>query len=282
MILHKYYDSYGLGTLKNLELKANVPSGFNDPFEFLPKNIGKWTLVQSKRYLKNKKFTEGTFRELKRLGIVKNKIEFKLRLKNDKNTSAKLLSDRFTEEYIWEMILRMRRKADEIARIICFSSEETTETEQILLWSHYTNGHRGMRFHFDSELLIEATDKLEKIDYDRIRPEFDSTLEPTSPQFQNLLMKSFRTKSEVWEYEKEYRLFVFPTKCISKNIKNEIMYFVIFNPISLFRIDLGVNCSKQTQEDILTELQKPDKSHIKLYRAKINREEYKLDYVAIN
>ena len=67
MILQKYYNNYGLDTLNNLELKANVPSGFNDPFEFLPKNTGKWTLAQSKRYLKNKNFTEGTFQVLKRL-----------------------------------------------------------------------------------------------------------------------------------------------------------------------------------------------------------------------
>lgn len=282
MILHKYYNNYGFDTLKNLELKANVPSGFNDPFEFLPKNIGKWTLAQSKRNLKNKNFTEGTFQELKRLGIVKNKKDFKARLKRDIDIFAKLLSDRFSEENIWDIILRMRKKADEIARIICFSSEETNELEEILLWSHYTDGHCGMRFHFDSEILIESNDKLEKIDYDPTRAEFDSTLEPTSVKFQSLLMKSFRTKSKVWEYEKEYRLFVFPTKCIAKDIKNKTMYFVKFNPNSLVRIDLGVNCSNQMRDDILTEIKKPDKSHIKLYRSKINPEKYKLDYVEIN
>ena len=95
-------------------------------------------------------------------------------------------------------------------------------------------------------------------------------------------MKSFRTKSKVWEYEKEYRLFVFPMKCIPRNVQNETIYFLKFNSRSLIRIDLGVNCSKKMQDNILTEIQKPDKSHIKLYCAKINPEEYKLDYVAIN
>ena len=190
MILHKYYNNFGLKTLETMEIKVNVPSKFNDPFEFLPRNVGKWTLTQSKRYLKNKKYSENIFQELKKLGIVKNKKEYKLKIKKDINLIVKLMSNLFNEEYIWNMILRLRSQADKLTRIICFSSEEATELEQILLWSHYTDGHCGMRFHFDSELLVESSDKLEKVDYDIIRPDFDATLEPTSPKFQNLLMKS--------------------------------------------------------------------------------------------
>jgi hypothetical protein len=282
MILHKYCNNFGLDTLINLEMKANIPSGFNDPFEFLPKSIGKWNLTQSKNLLMKKNFNDGIFQELRKLGILMNKKEFKIKLKKDINTFAKLLSNKFSEEHIWNMILRMRDKADEITRIICFSSEETDEMEQILLWSHYTDKHCGIRFHFDTELLVESDDKLEKINYSLVRPTFDSTLEPTSIQFQNQLMESFRTKSKVWEYEKEYRLFVFPTKCCSKIIKNEKMFFLKFNPKSLVRVDLGVNSTKPTEQVILTEINKNEKSHIKVFRAKINSEKYKLDCIKIN
>lgn len=282
MILHKYYNKFGLDTLINLEIKVNIPSGFNDPFEFLPKNPVKLSLQQAKKYLKNKSFNEELFQEYKRHGIIKNKKEFKVTLKQNKYRFAELISNKFTEEYFWNLIIRMRAKEDEISRIACFSSEEANEMEQILLWSHYTDKHSGMRFHFNSELLVNPHEKLIKVNYELFRPILDTTLDQASIQFQQQLLESFHTKLKVWEYEKEYRWFVFPTKCISKIVNGENMFFHKFDPKSLIRIDIGVNCSKSTEDVLLNEIEITEKSYIKVFRAKINPEEYKLDYIEIN
>ncbi len=56
MILHKYLDKFGFETLSSLELKFNIPSKFNDPFEFLPKPINDWTRSNIKNTLNQKIF----------------------------------------------------------------------------------------------------------------------------------------------------------------------------------------------------------------------------------
>lgn len=282
MILHKYFDKYGLDTLVNLEMKAGIPSGFNDPFEFLPRNINKWNNAQSKRKLKDKKFTEEVYQVLKKTGHFKNKKEFKSKLKTDKELFCELLTNQFGEEKIWGMIKRSREYADKITRITSFSSEETTKLDQILMWAHYTEKHQYLRFHFDSEKLIGKGDTIEKMNYSSVRPEINLTLELKSPAFLNQLKISMITKSIAWKYENEYRLFVFPNNCTTRNINNQKMYFYKFDPKALLRIDFGINCSESTRKNVLEEIEKPEKSHIKVYDAILNHKEYTFDYTSIN
>ncbi len=206
--------------------------------------------------------------------MVKNKKEFKAKLVQD-NTAEKFMNG-FNPNKIWEIIQNMKKKADEITRITCFSSELKNELDQILMWSHYTNKHTGFRFHFDSDLLVKKDETLVPVKYSKDRVGFKISLSPNSHLFNKQMNDLLITKSEAWSYESEYRLFVFPQNCINKIINNEKMYFVKFNPASLVRIDLGLFCNKT--ESILTELKRNELKHIRLYKSTINQQEFKLDY----
>lgn len=277
MILHKYLDKYGLESLHSLELKYNIPSKFNDPFEFLPRPINDLNSRNVKKTFKSKDFQRIVYPHLKNQGLVKNKKEFKTKLKLDE-VVRKFINASDTND-IWKIIQNMKRDADEITRITCFSSELKCEMDEILMWSHYTDRHYGYRFHFDSNLLVKNDETLIPVKYSKERVSLKMSLSPKDYNFNRQLKELFITKSEAWLYESEYRLFVFPQNCINKTINNEQMFFVKFNPASLIRIDLGLLCNEQ--ENVLKELKRKELNHIQLFKATLNQQEYKLNYVQL-
>lgn len=277
MILHKYLDKFGIENLRCLELKYNIPSKFNDPFEFLARPVNDWNSSNVKKKFKSKDFQNVVYPYLKSQGLVKNKKEFKVKLKQD--TIAKKFIDGFDMNEIWKIIQNIKKNADKITRLTCFSSKLKCELDEILMWSHYTDKHSGFRFHFDSDLLVKKDETLIPVKYSKERSPLKLSLSPNDYNFNNQFKDLLITKSEAWSYESEYRLFVFPQNCENKSINNEIMFFVKFNPDSLIRIDLGLFCNKQ--EQVKEELKRKELNHISLFKATLNQQEYKLDYVQV-
>jgi len=281
MILHKYLDCNGINAIIKSQLKVSLPSSFNDPFEFLPRNEKEWDDAKAKKYLKDKDYMNILYLELKRLKKVKNKKEFKRKLVEERKLFISLIKNRFDNNHFWQIIKNMKIKSNEIARMICFSSEEAEETEQILLWSHYTAKHSGFRIHYEADLLKDGMNKLEKVIYSGVRSSIDSTLDPTSTEFQTQLKESFITKSKIWGYEKEYRLFIDPNKCIETVDKGHKSFYYYYNPTSIKRIDFGINCPEGVQLLIIHYIEQ-SKYDIKLFRCTMNPDEYKFDYLSVN
>ena len=188
MILHRYLDEYGLNSLSDCELKVSIPSEFNDPFEGLPKDTGTWTRNKTKRKLFNRNNIDEVYQTLKSQGSVLNKKVFKKRL--DKKALIDNLLNKYNSGLMWEGIQKLKAKGDDVWRIICFASSETTELDQILLWSHYTNKHKGIRFHFDSTKLLYNSFEIKKIVYSTERSSIDTTLEPNSLQFGTQILQN--------------------------------------------------------------------------------------------
>jgi len=276
MILHKYLDKYGIEVIRTLELKFNIPSKFNDPFEFLPRAINDWTIRTMKRKLKSKDFQSKLYFYFKSNNLVKNKKEFKAKL--NQNNIAEGLIEGYKPEKIWKIIREMKHKADAVTRLTCFSSELKCEMDEILMWSHYSEKHSGFRFHFDSDLLVEKGERLLPVKYSKERAGFKLSLSLNHNLFSKQVHDVLITKSESWSYESEYRLFVFPQNCISKFKDGQTIYFKKFSPASLIRIDLGLFCDDNTMEMTLDELKKDELKHIHLYKSLIDQQEFKLDY----
>ncbi|MCK9635009.1 MAG: DUF2971 domain-containing protein [Methylobacter tundripaludum] len=106
------------------------------------------------------------------------------------------------------------------AKITCFSEDPRIT----LMWSHYSNYHRGICLGFRRKKLEEVS-KLYKVKYNQ--------RVPTTPQNATLLEKSikgFQTKSKEWEYEKEWRIISF-----------EESSFISLPPNSISHVIYGVN-----------------------------------------
>ena len=75
--------------------------------------------------------------------------------------------------------------------------------DDLLMWAHYADSHRGVCFQFDSgsEFLRDAM----QVTYQRSRPLIDPTMDTPN----EMLERGLLTKSEHWKYEREWRLIAY-------------------------------------------------------------------------
>jgi len=202
--IYKYtsINKYLFESLIRGELWFSSPSDFNDPFDSsLPIDF----LIESY------KRTEGweTNRDL----IVNEQA----RIVQPLNFSAKL------EE--------LRKKVG----VCCFSSVN----DNLIMWSHYANHHKGLLLKFDVAELGKHFNQIERVAYtDKICPvDYDS---PPEKLLTTLLTK----KSTHWKTEKEIRIVV----------ENKGNYR--FPPIALKEIKFGLRCDNHQQTDIIQLIKK--------------------------
>jgi hypothetical protein len=212
MIIYKYRDwkdSNHKKVLNNLELFFSSPKSLNDPFDSkirfdLPSDL------------------DNASENLKIKGIppefIKNYI-----LIRDKNES---LSSKDEDILI-----------DKIG-IISFSKT----WKNILLWSHYSNNHKGFCVGFNADLLSFEKTKKRDVEYP-----FDNKYPIIEPREENLETKFF-TKSLDWKYEEEYRIvkiFEELTECDALIRKES------FPKEALAEVYLGLEMEENHKQEIL-------------------------------
>jgi hypothetical protein len=85
--------------------------------------------------------------------------------------------------------------------IACFSEV----VDNILMWAHYADGHRGFCLEFDTKNMHFS--KAFPVTYSDFLPTMHLTKVLIQEDDDNNLMDMITTKSSLWSYEKEWRLF---------------------------------------------------------------------------
>lgn len=252
--LHKYRnwrDENHRKILSDNELFLSSADLFNDPFDSsLPFQYDKKQLTEVyilKKLIQLERRNYPNFDYKKCLGIAKEKI-----LQND-----------FTSDEYWKNRNEEFQKwmTDKFG-ICCFSSKN----DDLLMWSHYADSHKGLCVGFDSYQLFEATNgAIRKVQYSQNFPKvamFHRGFEWLDPLI--------NTKSKHWKYEDEYR--------ISKiYAAREI---VNFNDSAIKEVVLGCKIDKNAREEIIS-IVKGKSSFISLFDCVLNNKEFKLDIVPI-
>ncbi|MES2557205.1 MAG: DUF2971 domain-containing protein [Bacteroidota bacterium] len=142
----------------------------------------------------------------------------------------------------------------------------TTENDNLLMWSHYSDSHKGFCIGLDSSEIYKAIGGMfgKVIHSDRF-PEIPLFGDPT-----NTMIEILTTKSTHWEYEEEYRLTKAYSAKTSHILPNEAFKEII----------LGVNISEQFADEII-QLVKTKFPNMKIYQSQMNLEEFKLDLIPI-
>jgi len=88
--------------------------------------------------------------------------------------------------------------------IACFSATIT----DIMMWSHYADGHRGFCLEFDtSQLPFSKTLEVTYVDHPPLINPVDVLVQGPSEDESNELLRAFvLTKARCWRYEQEWRL----------------------------------------------------------------------------
>lgn len=158
--------------------------------------------------------------------------------------------------------------------IACFSESD----DSILMWSHYANNHRGICVEYD---LMKINEQLgfspvpvvyggERVRFGTIAPD------KYEAESKRVLIESLTSKSQEWDYEREWRIIRDDGACGSKwdPDKNGALLEMI-RPISII---LGCMTNPELEEEVKAHC---IKERINLYKMRKSNEQYKLEKEAV-
>lgn len=138
----------------------------------------------------------------------------------------------------------------------------TTKNDNLLMWSHYADSHRGFCVGFDCKKLFWNIDGMaSRVSYINNFPKRSLFAKDTFFDFVVLT-----SKSKDWEYESEFRY-------VSSQIKNR---HLILPSQTIVEVILGCNITEVDKKAILEVLNKK-LPHVKVFYANTNLESFNLD-----
>jgi Protein of unknown function (DUF2971) len=184
--MFKFYTIPDLKTLENIigvkpTLKFSSAFNLNDPFEL------KFNLLLDP-------FAEGQFEEFLKVHPGKTSEDFKEWQGQVENNKG----------FVWYTEQEQRATISKLITICSFTEKNNNN----LMWSHYTDNHRGICVEysdslFDSLKMTEGFLVSGKVEYSELPPDVDS-LENVTSKIQKMMFN----KQLEWKYEQEHRVIL--------------------------------------------------------------------------
>ncbi|WP_310441530.1 DUF2971 domain-containing protein [Sulfurimonas sp.] len=153
--------------------------------------------------------------------------------------------------------------------ILCLSAKK----DNLLMWAHYAEEHRGIVIEFDQEHEFFYKPKsskkigllfgLEEVNYVDTRPSIESE--------EWLNKETFFTKGKHWYYEEEYRMVL-----LLDESNNQNKYNIKFPNQLLKSVYIGVRTSKESIEYIKNLNNKAEWKHLNIFQMEVDEVAYKL------
>jgi hypothetical protein len=249
--LYKYqdYTPQTLDNLKGRRIWFSKPENFNDPFDCaIPFRVT----------------TEVSTEDLK--AIYK---KYQQEVGSKQELDEKMLSGDLSEELKARVIraavaasLHKRPQYRNVG-VACFSEK----VDDLLMWSHYANGHRGFCLEFDTHYAPFAeAGKLHQVKYSHAYPGLNP-VDVILGRMPHLPAALLTTKSEQWSYEREWRI-----------IHNEGNKECTVEAAALTGVYLGCEIPP-THRDILVSILAG--SPTRLFEGRRSETNFKLDFRAV-
>lgn len=254
MLVYKYVSpEAGIKTIKNGHIRFSQADALNDPFEIYP-NFDTY----------RKSLKEAIHEELKNNSIEMDIIERESKIQKDVDI---IIENRFNHIRKEGLVLSLTKKRN-----------------NLVMWSHYTNAHRGFVIGFDSDnsFFHEVTPQrnttpLTPVKYIEERvsvPSFKAKI-ITSKEY----MEFFLTKSIHWKYEEELRMIVTPMdeNIIEEKDGNELDIYVFdFPPECIKEIIFGYLSTTELKRRI-SEIVASCYPHVELFEAQPSETDFDLN-----
>lgn len=248
-ILYKYRDwtnKFHQKLITNQEIYFPKPSEFNDPFDG---NIPvRWDLMSYEECYEKNLDLINTDHKDKDQKLVR---EYAKKVTDEKTLlhPEKLSKERPEQLNKWNSIIGL------------FSLSKVNDN--ILMWSHYSFNHSGFVVGFKTESLINDYDfdYLEPIEYQAEYPIIKGTGDITEQFY-----KKFFHKSELWDYEKEWRL--------SKNHIEKRL--ITLKKETIDQIIIGCCADRKQIDEIIRKTRKYLLPSTRIYKAEKSEENFEL------
>ncbi|MFH1673288.1 MAG: DUF2971 domain-containing protein [Pseudomonadota bacterium] len=227
---------------KKRQIYLPDPTLFNDPFECRPRLTYHKSTLKREKYLKE--ITKERFPDADK-GTIKKLMR--------KKAKRQLLTDEEHLKRAYEAFVRT-------IGVLCLSEKN----DDILMWSHYSDAHRGICLQFDlskkGTLFWEALKVIYQEEYPVV-----NVMDMGNPEE---FRKALLTKSNHWQYEQEWRIL----KTEQEGGSNTYS----FSAELLTGVVLGALISDDDRKKVLDWISVYP-SKVNLYQARISRMKYELD-----
>lgn len=177
-----------------------------------------------------------------------------------------------------QLFLMIKKEFDEIINKLIGILSLTTKFDNLLMWAHYSNEHKGFVVEFDSENdFFKMKDDnyiykgIQKVNYSKIRPH--------KFLIENEWEEIFLTKSEEWSYENEYRII--QRLQDADEVKGNISLFK-FPKEMIQAIYCGCNMNTLKKERIIEIIKNDNElNHIKVFEMKLSDKYYELECIQV-
>jgi len=307
LLVYKYLPPNRTSVLSDLEVGFTAPALFNDPFEVLPvfDSIMKEAEIEG--------FVSRELVEYHRGGEIEAILEKEIEnarplieanrpdlLENDAQGLKEYLRE-FAEPLLDEFgpkvlggllgltspgvkenfIKSLFEKMNKWCRVLSLSSD----CQNILMWSHYADSHRGFVVGFDSEHPFfdqrqsesDSIRKLKAVKYSLDRPVFSGFGEnPDTKEVESFSDLVLQTKSKDWEYEQEWRM-VLSSDGEQRAVGEGGQVSLVSIPAELIRrVIIGSKTKNETRALIKDSLESGPMDHVDLYHAELDSRQYRV------
>lgn len=149
-----------------------------------------------------------------------------------------------------------------------FLGHATDPRRNLLMWTHYCEGHTGFAIEFAPEFM---DGEAKCVTYTGIRPIY------TFEEIENCSLLAYLQKSAEWAYENEWRFFKSFDE--SEKLSRDKIRLFRFNKTSVKSITFGCKASDTTKTSVISLLKSdPDYAGVATYFARINDQNFALDF----
>ncbi len=213
--------------------------------------------------------------------------------------------DRLPEQNWKEIVVDWSKQASEILETIfvfstCGVIEGNHPRDNLYMWGHYGNGHRGIAIEFNAIVLGESLMKQDapnsqspwwKMDYNQEIPKIKcediiefvmnakpdtNNLESYGPKLTQVILQRLHAKGEVWERENEWRLVLKNDETKLKFCRHDLPD----NAITAVYLGCCAAEQEQVRNDFVYETQRNFPS-ASIFWPKVRKGEYALDFEKI-
>lgn len=303
MSIFKYVTEERIDILKESCIRFTQPSQFNDPFEVFPyfqaitddKFVEELIKSEWNEAELEKRIVEETYKISEASPIIKAiipKEELK-ELALSYMPMGKIMFESFANQFFklnnpamrQRFLSSLRNALDRTVGIFCL----TEKPDNLLMWAHYSNGHRGFVIEFDIKHNYfdrrtkpeEVRRHLKKVFYSKQRPEmvvYDSGLSD-SENWDIWIKKFLWNKGDSWEYEQEWRMIDTLEACQKKISKGGEDVYLFSLPLDCIKgVIFGCSMSEENKRGFINLLQSDKKySHINIRQAIIDEKDFRIN-----
>ncbi len=267
--LYKYVPTERVSILQDLKIRFTPADEYNDPFEVVPR-MAVFTDDDVRTMARD--FVHGQY-------VMHVSDGGKLSIKEFEKQFPSLEGKNLSELRDW---INQYSEEEAPRQTKSFNSKNfgslclCEERDNLLMWAHYADSHRGLVIEFDGmHPFFTNSRRTARIKYQEERPIYNVNL----GNFADTLL----CKSVEWCYEKEWRTFAQFKELDPPILKgNKRIHLAKLPPESLISVTLGCQSSDSTCQQIKAALENNSLRHVIVEKAQMETDRFGLRFVKID